>query len=218
MPIETAAALGGWAQWNQVYSIGTTTNNYVPTAWAGWNQGIYGATTQTITVTAASTVWYGWNQGYTQGAYGLGNYYQQPIAINQHRVVEITEEQKAEMARLQAIATEERKLLAEKQAAAKVKAKQILRMTLSKRQREDFEAAGTFELMVNERLYRIRPGCRVERLDPVTKAIRSYFCIHPANHYELPHEDVALSQKLLLEANEAEFLRLANETPAYRVA
>ena len=74
------------------------------------------------------------------------------------------------------------------------------------------EKDGAFLLEVNGRLYRIRPGARVERLDPATKALKSYFCIHPELSHGVPYDDWAISQKLLLEADEPAFLKLANET------
>lgn len=100
----------------------------------------------------------------------------------------------------------------EERAKARARARQLLVRLLSAKQREQFEKDSSFELEVNDRLYRVKTGARVERLDRKTKKVESYFCIHPAEH--LPWEDVAISQKLLLEADEKEFLRLANETKA----
>jgi hypothetical protein len=103
---------------------------------------------------------------------------------------------------------------AAKENARRERAKQILVSVLTKEQQEQFEKERHFELQVNSRLYRVRPGSRVERLDPKTKQILSYFCIHEEAGHDLPSEDRALGQKLLLEANEQEFLRIANETKA----
>lgn len=101
-----------------------------------------------------------------------------------------------------------------KEAVRRKRAREILLAALTVEQREQFLQEEHFELQVNGRLYRVRPGRRVERLDPETKTVQSLFCIHPELAHDLPSEDVALSQKLLLEANEPEFLRLANETKA----
>jgi hypothetical protein len=101
-----------------------------------------------------------------------------------------------------------------KEVARRKRAKAALFLMLTKTQREQLKREQSFELQVNARLYRIRPGSRVERLDPVTKKAESYFCIHPELGHDLPQEDVAIGQKLLLEANEQEFLRIANETKA----
>lgn len=105
-----------------------------------------------------------------------------------------------------------------KEASRTKRAREALLSVLTDVQRRQYETEKHFELQVNDRLYRVRPGCRVERLDPQSKQIQSYFCIHPALSHNLPSEDVALSQKLLLEANEKEFLRIANETKAGTVA
>lgn len=107
----------------------------------------------------------------------------------------------------------ERKMHREER-ARRVRATEALVSTLTEEQRKQFEDKQHFELQVNNKLYRIRPGARVERIDPATKKVLSYFCIHPDFEHGLPGEDVALSQKLLLEAAESEFLRIANETKA----
>lgn len=103
---------------------------------------------------------------------------------------------------------------AAKEKARHKRARAALFVALTKCQRRQFAKHEHFELEVNQRLYRVRRGARVERLDPQTKKVLSYFCIHPSHEHELPSEDVALSQKLWLETNEAEFLRVANETRA----
>lgn len=172
-------------------------------------------------ITTTVNVWSTWNNAYYQ-TYVIGNAIALPTRlgyvngnvatyVQAQFIDERTPEQiEADRVRQQneARIANERKLLAKK------KATDALKDTLSKRQIEQFDKEGTFELQVNDRLYRIRPGSRVERICPQTKKVQSYFCIHPHNAHELPAEDVALSQKLLLEAAEAEFLALANETRA----
>ncbi len=66
-------------------------------------------------------------------------------------------------------------------------------------------------------MYRIDYGYQgnVKLVGPDGQPIRSY-CIHSRVNDEdgrrLPNEDHMIAQKLLLEANESEFLRIANET------
>lgn len=103
---------------------------------------------------------------------------------------------------------------AAKEATRRKRAKEALCVALTKEQQEQLENEKHFELRVNNKLYRIRPGSRVELLDERTKKILRYYCIHPELSHDLPCEDVALSQKLLLEADEHMFLRVANETRA----
>lgn len=119
--------------------------------------------------------------------------------------VEETPEQKAEMARKQ-------KEWEEKEKVRRARARIALLSVLTDIQKKQLEDDKRFELEVNGRLYRITPGNRVERLDQATKKILSYFCIHAGYGYDLPAEDVSISQKLLLETNEREFLKIANET------
>src|SRR6266566_2762789 len=113
-----------------------------------------------------------------------------------------TPEELAELERRQKEDEDRRKI-------TKERARQLLCSILNEKQNEQFSKDGTFELEVNGRTYRIRSGRKVERLDH-TKKSEVLFCIHPDLCHELVEEDVAISQKLLLEANEAEFLRLAN--------
>lgn len=66
------------------------------------------------------------------------------------------------------------------------------------------------------RRYRLTPAvARVCELDEAGQAVAS-FCIHPDDGY--PSADVVLAQKLLLEADEALFLRTANRTPLFTAA
>lgn len=199
-----------WNSWNQGYYTtgGATyygTQTTVNAVWVQWNQEYYGALAGT---TAASnvTVWGTWNQQVYGTAY--------PIQQNQYVPPQQTEEQRqADVERLRVNAEAARLRAEEAQAAAK-KAKELLIAALTLAQREQFAKENAFELQVNDKLYRIRPGHRVERLNSKTKKTESYFCIHPSHEHRLPNEDVALGQKLFLEAAEAEFLRIANETRA----
>jgi hypothetical protein len=163
----------------------------------------------TDTGTAATTVnsvWVNWNNQWTQ----LGTLQNVQVVnvqvVNVPTVVPQHSAEQLEKMRKQAEEVEKKRL------EAKERARKLLLATLTEKQREQFEKEHAFELMVNDRLYRVSPGKRVERLDPKTKKVQSMFCIHPEMNYTLPAEDTALSQKLLLEADEVAFLRLANET------
>jgi hypothetical protein len=97
--------------------------------------------------------------------------------------------------------------------AARQRARDLLCSTLTDQQREQLHKENAFDLEVAGRIYRIRPGRKVERLALDGKA-EALFCIHPDFSHGLPEDDVALSQKLLLEADEAAFLRIANKFAA----
>jgi hypothetical protein len=183
-----------------------TANNGSNVIWPHWNyyyingQGLNGTNMVTAVPTTADVIWVRWQMGLINApAYVQPPETEAERLAREERMVQTAAEQKER---------ERRK------AVAKVRARNTLLAILSKQQREEFEKDGHFLLTVNDRLYRIRPGCRVERLDPVSKKIQSFFCIHPAHTTDVPHEDWAISQKLLLEADEPAFLKLANETRA----
>jgi hypothetical protein len=148
------------------------------------------------------------------GDYGFGQTQVQTVQMLACQGYAETDEQRIVREEREAAAQVAYQERQKKTAEAREKAKKTLSSVLSKKQREQYVKEGVFELDVNGRLYRVKPGCRVERLHPETKKVQSYFCIHPHNAHEIPPEDTALSQKLLLEAAEAEFLKLANETRA----
>lgn len=95
---------------------------------------------------------------------------------------------------------------------AKIRAREALESCMTEEQVAQLAAENCFDVPVNGKLYRIRPGNRVELLDTETKKPTALYCIHPESHYGLPKDDVALAQKLLLEADEEIFLRTANKT------
>lgn len=95
---------------------------------------------------------------------------------------------------------------------ARRRARKLLLSMLDARQRREFEAHGYFHVHVHtaegERRYRVRDYKGVERVDDCGRVLRRY-CIHPPPDF--PEEDTALAQLMLLETDEAEFLRSANE-------
>jgi hypothetical protein len=95
---------------------------------------------------------------------------------------------------------------------ARRKARELLLEHLSDEQRDAFERDGHFDVHVHTadgvHRYRVKHYYGVSRVDESGRVLRRY-CIHPPSDY--PEEDCALSQKILLETDEAEFLRVANE-------
>jgi len=99
----------------------------------------------------------------------------------------------------------------EQQKKISARARELLEATLNDEQREQLKREHFFDLETSSgRLYRIKPGRKVERLDPATKKATSLFCIHP--NESLPADDIAVSQKMWLETDEEAFIRTANET------
>jgi hypothetical protein len=95
--------------------------------------------------------------------------------------------------------------------AARERARLALFTVLDERQREGVEQGLGFEVVTKSgNRYRIRPGNTVQRLDPSGFPLVT-LCVIPSlkSGKWMPEDDYALAQKLLLEADEEEFLRLA---------
>jgi hypothetical protein len=91
---------------------------------------------------------------------------------------------------------------------AKKRARRLLTSNLTKEQVASLEKFGFFEVMVEGKTYRIRQGTHgnVRLLGSDGKESKS-FCIQPNG---VPDEDAMLAQKLMLETDEASFLKIAN--------
>lgn len=114
------------------------------------------------------------------------------------------------------VAAAEQRLVARKaedlaRTKAQEKAHKLLIEHLTPKQEETLRMHGYFDVDLGERVYRIRKGGHggwVERMQG-QKATDGY-CIYVTG--DCPPEDHMLAQKLMLEANEQEFLRIANRT------
>lgn len=98
-------------------------------------------------------------------------------------------------------------------AAANQRATELLMQFLTDEQRRTYEESGYFDVRGNRSgdIYRI--GCtghnnNVIRILPSGARVR--MCAHPIQVEWLPHADHWLGQKLTIENNEAEFMRVAN--------
>jgi hypothetical protein len=80
---------------------------------------------------------------------------------------------------------------------------------LAPAQRESYEQHQHFDVISRDgqRRYRVTRGQRVKLINPEGRVIKQY-CIHP--RMDVPAEDTALAQKLMLESEEDRFLRVAN--------
>lgn len=102
-----------------------------------------------------------------------------------------------------------------KRKVADERAKQILLEHLTPEQRDTVEKNGWFTIEGGRtgKIYRIKSKVgvsgNIEELDPAGKVIASYCCHLSHDH---PQPDHHLAQKLMLEWDEDEFLRLANKT------
>jgi len=103
-------------------------------------------------------------------------------------------------------------LTREKTERAEKRAEELLLMCLPEHLREQYLKHGYFDVNTPRSRYRINRGFtqNVELLDKDGRPMKR-LCIHP--EIRVPNADNMLAQKLMLETNEAEFLRLANSWP-----
>lgn len=99
--------------------------------------------------------------------------------------------------------------------AAEARAEELLRKYLSQEQKVTLDKHGWFE--VNGKsgtLYRIRKGrsINVDVLDKKTKQVVHKLCAHPVMN--VPDFDTMLTQKVMLEVDEASFLKVARKWAA----
>jgi len=107
------------------------------------------------------------------------------------------------------------KLEAEREAkrkAASMRAEHLLFTILTPTQVKQYTDEDFIELIIKGRTYRVRKGYSrnidlIEAGKPVAR-----YCAHPKNAYDTPIPDSMLAQILMLQTNEAEFLKVANRT------
>ncbi len=84
----------------------------------------------------------------------------------------------------------------------------LLLENLNEEQRAEYKRLKYFRVIVGEKIYRIKRG-RVGNIELIDDAgIVARYCVHPA--VGCPDQDTMLAQKLMLENDEKELLRLAN--------
>ncbi len=89
------------------------------------------------------------------------------------------------------------------------RARRLLAGFLDRRQKQDLKQKGCFEVKSKSgKQFRLRPGRIPYEVDSKGKEIASY-CIH--SRHRVPEHDELLMWKLMLEADEDEFYRVANE-------
>jgi len=119
---------------------------------------------------------------------------------------EETAEQRVERQRRQADHEQRTRDYAAARKAAAERAEKLLEACLSSGQRESLRKSGWFVVYTKSgRAYQIRRGRARNVVEVNTK--RTY-CCHPVDG--VPDADTMLAQKLMLEADEESFLRLAN--------
>ena len=227
-----------WQVWNDIYTgtisvttspqltntaitTGTSmTNTINAQVWGAWNaqvqqvitsaatqhigQPINATTSGSIVNTVNAALWSAWNLSFTTDA-NLRQATAEQVREANRRAEEQRQRYQQDQARVQL-----ERSLAEK------RAEKLLQETLSPQQREELAAKGFFTLRTiaksgEERIYRIRRGRsrNVEQVDASGRRLKT-LCAHP--QAMVPDADTMLAQKLMLEAEEEEFLRIANHS------
>lgn len=171
--------------WDQITGS-TATAGYSPAqTWVAWNN--YYLVTGTTTV----QVWGNWNQAYYQQTFMQGNAttFQQSIDLDPQVQIAAEEAQK-------------------KREAAQRRAEEFLLENLNPAQRESYRERKIFIVETpRKNRYVLSERSSVRKLDGEREVVS--YCIHTLG---VPREDELLGFKLLLEANEDEFLKTANAT------
>jgi hypothetical protein len=172
-----------WADWVTSASATTcTVQSSTGDVWTGW----LNCTTSSTTSTAYD--WTAWNA---------------PLQLTQAQ----KDAQKAERLKRE----EDAKKRAEERVAARERAKRLLLESLDEEQKKQYAKDKFFYVLSEkgDRRYRIKQGSHgnVELVNPEGRVVHRY-CAAPTGR--VPEEDAMLAQKLFLELNEQDFLKVAN--------
>lgn len=196
-----------WKAWNQTYMQVTTTSSGGTAILLGTN-----------TTLTTGQLWQVWNQAYTvQVLSSNAGTACRPAGwvVGNHPQLSPEEELQAQT-RVQ----QEWQLRAQAEEAERQRAREraaiILREHLTDAQKAELADKRYFTIRTlrpqgEERIYRIHRGRsrNVEQVDQNGKRLKT-LCIHP--DISCPDEDTMLAQKLLLESEEDQFLRIANHS------
>lgn len=171
------------------------------TVWSVWSD-----TTNAVT---ADSVWGYWvDCGTSSGTCGAS------ANLPSVRPAPMTEEERERAEQLRVEREQKRKQKEKDIQAAKTQAEKLLKSLLTPAQRTHLDDVSSFLVKSeSERMFRVRRGSTVEELDEEDKVIARY-CIHASWRDALPVADTMLTQKLMLEMNEAEFMKIANRSAA----
>ncbi len=185
----------------------TTTSDNSTTVWRIW---VDSATTSGTNGSATNDlVWQGWITAGTTSSHityhhaGCNPCPAPPPETEEQLEARLERQRQAEL---------NRQRREEEQKAARQKAEELLRESLDEEQRNQFDKTKWFFVISQSgECYRIRPGLvgNIDELNKDNKIVAKY-CIHP--RISVPVEDSMLTQKLMLEADEARFLQIANKT------
>ena len=186
-----------WSAWNRTYSTSSTSVTGTD-PWIAWNGAVTSYTSGTTTTITINQNWQAWNVAYTNEAEAQAAKAAR-VARERHEAEE-WKRREAERAQVRRIAIRN--------------ADRLLDSILSGAQRDQLKRLGGFVVRGQSgRLYRIRMGrsANVDLLDASGKVIET-LCAYPRD--DVPDGDTMAAQKIMLECDEAAFLRLAIKHPA----
>lgn len=201
---SSTTAVTIWQRWNNEWVTSTNTTN--------------ATTTTSLYLPTSDEVWQYWAREWERG-----HPYPAPAEELERRQARLTQagcqglviaassEQREQWRRLE---EEQRRKAEEEQkkvAEAKAKAESLLKSCLNPQQLEELERFNFFHLYVGNKKYRIVRG-RAGNVKLINEqgSIVKTLCCHPKDR--VPDADTMLAQKLMLETNEQEFLRIANHS------
>lgn len=194
---------------NVVVTNAITTNATVTSSgtgiWTSWNSGSVASTTD------PRIIWNNWTASNTttnDGTSYLGNNRTPTRVLTKEQVHALTEEQ--ERQRLQHIREEAERRVAREEAEQKAEA--LLLMHLDRKQRKSYQKDHFFEVLSQSgKHYRVNffRNRNVLEMDDAKRKVASY-CIVPREN--IPLADQLLIQKLMLQYQENDFLRIANRS------
>lgn len=184
-----------WALTNVTYTNSSTNVEFV---WTGWTTGA-----SSTPLAVGGVVHPAWGNWVTETTVSTPIFAPPPPLTEEQLEARRVQREQAEQLRQQRLAERE---------AAQQRARELLLDALEDEQRDELLREGYFHVETRDgtRRYRLSPTGQPRRVFGEDGRQWSY-CIHPDMGY--PGEDVALAQKLLLEADEEEFLRIANARP-----
>lgn len=191
---------------NSVTSDGTSSG-----VWQGWTSG----STTTATFDGSDTAWFGWNtQTCATGDYwgrsmrDLSESDHFPKATPARKISAETTETREQAMKKLADAMKERNEI-------KARAKDLLISVLSPEQQKQLDKLTGFVVEAEERRFFIEAkggtSGNVKELDQNDRIVSS-FCIHTRMSDNIPHDDLYAAQKLLIEHDLTQFLKIANKT------
>jgi len=187
-----------WTSGEVLSSVAQTANLSLNTVWTTWVS--VNGTTTNLTSTSASTapVWKIWNGNLITQAIQYATAPPTPEQIAQREIQRQTREREYAQTK-------------QKQVDADLKADALLHEFLDAMQRDQVVKDSAFIVEAKSgRRYQVKRNSRVAELDEHGKIV-AYHCIHPRDYF--PAGDVMLAQKLMLDTDESEFLRIANCFP-----